>query len=168
MKHLKTFESYVSSLNEGETFDAAGFADMMAKLGQEMAKMDMVLELMTDDPEELEAGRTAAATEIVKQLITAILKEDLPKDKLPRIKTFLSTFKTKFPELAAKDGLEKACQGMVTEMSKVLEFEVISSKADISEDAIVNQLAKAGEDDIEAGVKAIAAHTDKFIKTLFA
>jgi hypothetical protein len=166
MKHLHTFESYVGSLNE--SFDTAGFADMMAKMGQEMAKMDMVLELMADDPEELEEGRTAAATEIVTQLITAMLKEDIPKDKLPKLKTFLSAFKTKFPELAAKDGLEKACQGMVTAMSTVLEFEVNNTKADISEDAIVNQLAKAGEDDIMAGVKAITVHTDKFIKKLFA
>ena len=57
MKHLHTFESYVVSLNENETFDTAGFADMMATMGQEMAKMDMVLELMTDTPEELEKMR---------------------------------------------------------------------------------------------------------------
>lgn len=166
MKHLHTFESYIGSLNEN--FDSAGFADMMAKMGQEMAKMDMALELMTDEPDELEEGRRLAATEIVNQLIAAILKEDIPSEKLPKVKTFLSTFKTKFPEFAAKDGLEKACHSMVAEMSKVLEFEAITSKADISEDAEVNRIAKAGEDDIKAGVKAITTHTDKFIKKLFA
>jgi hypothetical protein len=166
MKHLHTFESYIGSLNE--SFDSAGFADMMAKMGAEMAKMDMALELMTDEPDELQEARRLAATEIVTQLIAALLKEEIPKEKLPKLKTFLSTFKTKFPELAEKDGLEKACQGMVIEMSKVLEFDVIDSKADISEDAEVNRIAKAGEDDIKAGVKAIAAHTDKFIKKLFA
>lgn len=167
MKNIFTFEEFLMESSD-EKFNAEGFAEMMSALGGEMAKMDMAIELMTDEPDEIEEGRRVAATEIVKQLIEAILKEDIPREKLPKIKTFLSTFKTKFPELAVKGGLEKACQDMVTEMSKVMEFEVIKTGAEINEDAIVNQLAKAGKDDIMAGVKAITTHTNKFIKKLFA
>lgn len=166
MKHLHTFESYLSSLNE--EFNSAGFAELMAAMGAEMAKMDMALELMADEPDELELARKLAAKEIVEQFIAAVIKEDIPREKLPKIKLLLSTFKTKFPELAEKSGLEQACKDMTLEMSKVMEFEAIDSKADISEDAEVNRIAKAGEDDIKAGVKALTDHTNKFIKNLFA
>jgi hypothetical protein len=168
MKHLHTFESFAASLNEKKEFDAAGFSEIMANMAQEMAKVDMALELMANDEEELQAGRKGTADAVVVQFITLMMKEDFTPEQLTRVKAFLTTLKNKFPEAAVKGGLEQATRDIAIELSKVLEFEVIDSKADISEDALVNQLAKAGEDDIEAGVKAITAHTDKFFKKLFA
>jgi hypothetical protein len=168
MKHLHTFESYLGSLNEKKEFNAAEFAEVMSKMAQEMAKIDMALELMADDEEELQEAREATAAAVVTQFITLMLKEDYPPETLPKVKAFLTTLKNKFPEAAVKGGFEQATKDISIELSKVLEFEVIDSKADISEDTTVNQLAKAGEDDIMAGVKAITAHTDKFFKKIFA
>jgi len=86
---------------------------------------------------------------------------------MPKVKAFLTNLKKNFPAAAVKGGLEYATNEMSAELSKMFEYKVVKAKADISEDATVDQLAKAGKDDIKDGIKAIAAYTNKSIPALF-
>ena len=169
MKHVHTFEGYVSSIFEADkkTFDTGGFSKLMTKMAQEMAKVDMSIELMADDEDEIEEARAGVAVAIVAQIITEMLKAEIAPDKLPKVKAFLTSLKKTFPEAAVKGGLEYATKEMNAGLSKMLEYKVVEAKADISEDATVDQLAKAGKDNIKDGIKAIAAYANKSIPAIF-
>ena len=169
MKHLKTFEGYVTSITEAnkKTLNTEGFSKLMTVMAQEMAKIDMAIELMADDEDEIEEGRIETANAIVAQIITEMVKLEIAPEKLPKVKAFLTSLKKTFPEAAAKGGLEYATKEMNVELSKMLEYKVVETKTDISEDATVDQLAKAGADDIKDGIKAIAAYTNKSIPAIF-
>lgn len=169
MKHLKSFESYVTSITEADKkpFDVAGWTKVMNELAHEMAKIDMAIELMADGEDEITEGRIGTANAVVVEMITELLKQNYTPEQLPKVKAFLTTLKKDFPVAAAKGGLEYAAKDLATYMSKLLEFKLVDAKSDISEDATVDQLAKAGKDDIKDGIKAIAAYAKKSIPAIF-
>lgn len=171
MKYVKTFEQFVnekySATNESDIESKEDVEELLNAMADQFAKVDMALELMTEDEEQLKLGRAEAATELSKQIMTGLLQQDIPRDKLPGVKKVLLLFKNEFPDLAVKNGLEYAMREMITKLDSVLEFNYQPTASDISEDATVNKLAKIGQDDFEAGVAASIAYLKKELKNLF-